>query len=109
MIIWSGWGFLVAVIAFGMSLATEIVTERMAGDDRFYQTHAWPLSLALVFSGAIVWGVGTYLEARGGRVVIDEASGEKLTIGGEHRFFFVPVRYWGPLLMALSALPFILR
>jgi hypothetical protein len=35
MIIWSGWGFLVAVIAFSASLAMEVVTEALVGDDRF--------------------------------------------------------------------------
>jgi hypothetical protein len=56
-IIWSGWGFLVAVIVFGASLATELVTEAV-GDDRFYQTQAWPLALALILSGVTIWTVG---------------------------------------------------
>jgi hypothetical protein len=108
MIIWSGWGFLVIVIAFGVSLAIEVVSEALAGDDRFYQTHSWPMALALVLSGLIVWGLGKYLYARGARVVIDKASGQELTIGGKHTFFFIPMHYWGPVLIALSVLPFIL-
>jgi hypothetical protein len=109
MIIWSGWGFLVAVIVFGASLAVELVTEALVGDDRFYQVHAWPLALALALSGVIIWGVGKYLHARGARVVIDKATGQELTIGGQHRFFFIPMHYWGPVLIALSVLSFILR
>jgi hypothetical protein len=109
MIIWSGWGFLVAIIAFGASLAMELGTEALVGDDRYYQVQAWPLALALALSGAIVWTVGKYLQARGARVVIDKATGQELTIGGQHRFFFIPMHYWGPVLIVLAILPFILR
>ncbi|HEX2444274.1 MAG TPA: hypothetical protein VHJ77_10050 [Vicinamibacterales bacterium] len=109
MIIWSGWGFLVVVIAFGASLAMEVVTEALVGDDRFYQTEAWPLALALALSGVIIWGLGKYVYARGAKVVIDKVTGQELTIGGEHRFFFIPMHYWGPVLIGLSVLPFIVR
>jgi hypothetical protein len=102
-------GFLLAVIVFGASLAMEIVTEAVVGDDRFYQAHAWPLALALALFGVVIWTVGKYLHARGARVVIDRVTGQELTIGGQHRFFFIPMHYWGPVLIALAVLPFIVR
>ena len=83
--------------------------DRSAGDDRFYQAQAWPLALALALSGVIIWGLGKYLHARGARVVIDKATGQELTIGGQHRFFFIPMHHWGPVLIALSVLPFLIR
>jgi hypothetical protein len=109
MIIWRGWGFLVAVFACGASVAMELITETMTGDDAFYQREAWPLALALVGAGIVTWFVGTQLHARGGRAVIDKATGRELTIGGSHTFFFVPMHYWAVLLIALAALPFVLR
>ena len=109
MIIWSGWGFLVAVIVFGASLTMEFVTEAVFRDDRLYQTHAWPLALALALSGGIIWTLGNYLHARGARTVIDKSTGQELTIGARHTFFFISMRYWGPLLLALSILPFVVR
>ncbi len=56
-----------------------------------------------------LWFVGKRLHARGAHSVIDEATGQKLTIGGSHTFFFVPKRYWAVVLIALAALPFVLR
>jgi hypothetical protein len=55
MIIWRGWGFLVAVFAFGASLAMELITESITEDDDFYQTEAWPLALAFVAAGVVIW------------------------------------------------------
>jgi hypothetical protein len=63
MIIWRGWGFLVAVFAFGASLVTELVTESVTGDDGFYQREAWPLALASVVAGIVTWLVGKKLIA----------------------------------------------
>jgi hypothetical protein len=109
MIIWRGWGFLVAVFVFGASLAMELITESMTGDDGFYQREAWPLALALVVAGLVTWLVGRTLHARGGRVVIDKATGRELTIDASHTFFFVPMHYWAVVLIALAPLPFVLR
>lgn len=109
MIIWKGWGFLVAVFVFGASLAMELVTESMTGDDRFYQAQAWPLAVALFVAGVVTWFVGKHFQGRGGRVVIDKATGQELTIGGSHTFFFVPMHYWGVVLIALAPLPLLLR
>jgi len=108
MIIWKGWGFLVAVFAFGASLAMELITESMTGDDTFYQRESWPLALAFVIAGVVTWFVGKALHARGARTVIDKATGQELTIGGSHTFFFVPMHYWGVVLIALALLPFVL-
>ena len=109
MIIWRGWGFLVAVIVFGASLAAELITERLTGDDQFYQVQRWPLALALVVAAVTTWALGSYLRGRAARVVIDKLNGRESTIGGDHRFFFVPMHYWGPLLLGLAFLSFVLR
>jgi hypothetical protein len=109
MIIWRGWGFLVAVFVFGASLAMELITESLTGDDDFYQKEAWPLALAFVVAGIVTWFVGKQLHARGARVVIDKATGRELAIGGSHTFFFVPMHYWAVVLIALAVLPFVLR
>jgi hypothetical protein len=48
--------------------------------------------------------------AKGARTVIDKATGKELTIDGRHDFFFIPMHYWGgAVLIALAALPFVLR
>jgi drug/metabolite transporter (DMT)-like permease len=98
MIIWSGWGFLVAVFTFGASLAMELLTETMTGDSDFYQREPWPLALALVLAGALTWVVGKTLNDRATR-----------TSAARHTFFFMPMHYWAAVRVALALLPFVLR
>lgn len=102
MIIWRGWGFLVAVFVFGCSLVMELVTESVMRDDTYYQQQAWPLTSAIALAGLLSWFVGSALNRRGGRTVVDQATGETLTIGGRHDFFFIPMQYWGPILFGLA-------
>ena len=54
MIIWSGLGFLVFVFAFACSLAMNVVINPLFGHG-YYQTHAWPLALAIAVAGALTW------------------------------------------------------
>jgi hypothetical protein len=109
MIIWRGWGVLVAVFAFGAALAAELIVESTTGDDQYFQREAWPLALALVAAGVLTWLVGRKLNAGAARTVIDKATGRELTIDRSHTFFFVPMHYWGVVLLALAVLPFVLR
>lgn len=90
MIIWSGLGFLVAVIAFGCLVASEFAVESIFQDDQYYQTHGWPKLLALLVAGIIVWLLGRRLK-----------GGEARNRAG-HSLFFIPFEYWGPILIVLG-------
>jgi hypothetical protein len=103
MIIWNGWGFLVAVIVFSSSLLMELATESFYGDATYYQTHAWPLTVALLVAAVLVWVGAQFLDRRPKRVVIDKETGQELVLGQRDDLFFVPVRYW-PLILVAAAL-----
>lgn len=106
MIIWQGWGLLVAVITFASSLVFEIGTESYFADDTYYQTHAWPLTTALLAAAVANWAAAQLLERRGGRVLIDPQTGETVVIGGRHTLFFVPMRYWSVILAFAAMLAY---
>ncbi len=89
-IIWRGLGFLVALFTFVSSLAMELATEAITGDDAYYQREGLPLAVALAIAGALSLGVGTALR-RGGRVPLRQ-----------HSLFFIPMQLWGPILLALG-------
>ena len=105
MIIWSGWGFVVAVIGIGCLLLTELGVEAAMKDDQYYQNNGWPKLVALLIAAVIVWPLGRALNRpRPGRELIDTNTGERVVLpsGGGHSLFFIPVEYWAPLLVVLG-------
>ena len=102
MIEYKGKGYLVAAVGFLLALGTEYATEAWSGDASYYQTHGWPLAAVLLTAGAASWLIGSYLHRKGSRVVIDKATGREETVGGDDTFFFVPIRFWGPILAAIA-------
>jgi hypothetical protein len=111
MIIWSGWGFLVAVIVFAASLLAEFSVESSFHDDTYYQSQGWPLAMALACSAIVTWWLGSYLNRQPGRTVIDKQTGREEILGGmnRHRLFFIPMQYWGPILGVLAVVTYALR
>jgi hypothetical protein len=102
MIIWNGLGFLVGVVTFGCLLATEAGVEWVFKDDTFYQKHGWPKLVGMTVAALLVWVLARILSRRPGRVLMDPATGERVRIGRDHSFFFIPVKYWPPILLILG-------
>lgn len=103
MIIWSGWGFLVAVFVFGCSLVMEILVRSITGNENYYQQAIWPLAFALVLSGVISWFLGKRLNKPNDRNLIDKETGEEVILKkAKHKLFFIPMEYWGPILIGIA-------
>jgi hypothetical protein len=97
MIIWSGWGFIVALIVFGASLLAEVSIEASLHDGNYYQSHGWPLALALLGSAVVTWFLGSFLNRQPEQSAIP------------HRFFFIPMQYWGPILAVVAIGSLVIR
>jgi hypothetical protein len=102
MFIWSGAGFIVAVITFLMLLLTEISVEAVFNDESYYQAHGWPKLVAFFVSGWLVLLIGRYLNKREGRVLIEKETGKEVTLKPNHSLFFINVEYWGYILFGLG-------
>jgi len=100
MVIWSGLGFLVAVITFGACLIANFVLDAQFGEG-FYASHPWAIGAALFVGGIVSSGVGFMLKGRSDRFVVDEQTGERLVINSSnHSLFFVPM-HWAGLIIAV--------
>ena len=98
MIIWSGLGFLVAVIVFGFSLVFNLAFNAWLGES-YYEEHKWPFGVSLLLSAIVCWFLGAYLRNRAAQTVIDASTGQQMVLDrSNHRFFFIPVHLWGPIL-----------
>jgi hypothetical protein len=106
-IVWSGLGFLVAVIVFGCSLAFNFAFDTWWGPG-YYDSHKWPFAISLFLSSIICGVLGLILRTRSSQTVIDKATGEEIVINrSDHSLFFIPVHFWGPILAVISIIVFV--
>ena len=100
--IWSGLGFLVAVITFGCCLIANLVLDAQFGNG-FYSSHLWAVGGALLIGGIFSSGIGFILKGRSDRFVVDEETGERLVINNSnHTFFFIPMHWAGVLIAVIG-------
>ena len=100
MIIWSGWGFLVAVF-YVVGYLIGIPVGSLVSSDPNVAT-----AVSFVIAGLLA-GLGSFLLARQiekgeGRAFIDEATQQRIVVRkSAGSLFFIPTRYWayaGPVL-----------
>lgn len=102
MIIWNGLGFLVVVFVFGAALLCNWAIDANWGAG-YYSSHMWTVGVAMLIGSGPTWVVGDILRKRSAQVVVDKATGEELVLDrANHRLFFVPMYYWGPILGVLG-------
>lgn len=103
MVIWSGFGFLVAVITFAFALLFNFLLDSQFGEG-YYSSHPWAVGTALIFGGIVSSGVGFVLKGRSDRYVRDEETGERLIVNNSsHSFFFVPMHWAGIVIAIIGA------
>lgn len=86
-----GHGYLVLVLIVAIGAGMEWSVETLFEDDTYYQNQAWPLSVAMALAGTTTFVLGRHLNGRS-------------VIGPDHWFFFLPMHYWGPILIGAAAI-----
>jgi len=102
MIIWSGLGFLVVVFGFAALILTEIVSEKLTGDDEFYQQHGWVILIGMLVAAALTYGLHRVLLRQKARVLIDKETGQEIVVRPNHSLFFIPVKWWPAVFTAIG-------
>lgn len=109
MIIWSGWGFLVAIIVIINTLLGKAIFGSITGDATYFQDHSWPMAVMFIISGVMSWYLGKYINKPDGKVYIDTETGEKVMFNKKHSLFFIKMEYWGPILGVIAIVILIKR
>ena len=108
MIIWSGLGFLVPVVAFATLLLTQAVADAVTGVEGYYSAHTGLQTTALLAAAVVLWFLGRYLNGKPGRRLIDEETGEAFVLRPRHTLFWIRMEYWAVALAVLAfAIPFL--
>ena len=104
MIVWRGLGFLVGVIGFGSLILAEFVAESITKDEQFYQENPWVILAGFTVAAVLTFGLYKLLRLKKPRIVIDKETREEFELGGNHSFFFIPVKWWPVAFIALGLL-----
>jgi len=57
----------------------------------------------MFIAAALSWVVGSLLTKRTARTVIDKATGKEMVLDqASHRLFFIPMHYWGGILVVIG-------
>jgi hypothetical protein len=98
----TGKGWLVFAIVFCFSLGANLICDYAAGNRTYWNNHKWPFAISLLVSSPVCWIVGKRLTSRSVRVLVDQETGEKVTVRPDHAYFLIPIHWWGPLLAAIA-------
>lgn len=103
MIIWSGWGILVAVFIAAGLFTTFAATDAL----QLYLPYG-PAGSAAFIIGGLVAAAGILLltrwrESGEARVLVDEPTGQRVEVRrSAGSLFFIPTRYWAWIVMLLA-------
>ncbi|SMD36230.1 hypothetical protein SAMN04488029_2785 [Reichenbachiella faecimaris] len=89
MIIWSGRGILTPLI-----LVTSVVLFISISSEEI-GVYTFPISILL--AGVANWILGKKWNSASGRIVVDEATGERIELKSNHTLFWIKMEYWGVL------------
>lgn len=98
MVIWQGFGIIIPFVVVLMTQGFIFVAEKLGGPGTYDANPLWP-SVDLGLTAILITALGMYLRRRGARVVIDKEAGQELVLRSKHSLFFVPMEYWGGILL----------
>lgn len=103
-VIWRGWGIAVPFIVVAMVLVMELLVDKVTGTPAFRMGHSWIWLVDMLPAALVLWWLGSKLEARPGRMVIDKQTQTEFELKAKHDLFWIPVKWWALPLIALGLL-----
>ena len=108
MLIWRGAGVVVPGLALVILFLTSLSVSLLFKDDNYFATHGWPRLVGCWITAFLVRYVGTTLDKREARVVVDKETGKELLLKPHHDFFFIKLEHWAWILFAAGIIfPFV--
>ena len=100
MIIWKGYGLLVAVYAIVGFVIGVLFSNAIETD------HTWPVALSLSLAAAANYFTAKKLESKS-KTLIDPESGQQVILKRGDSLFFIPMMYWTYIIAGLAVLLFL--
>lgn len=101
MLIWRGWGWMVPVLFVAIYAGGQLLTDAITGDGTYWLEQSWVKFAACFVASSVVGFLGYVLNVGGYQLHISEGLPKESFYS--HTFMFVPMQYWGVLLLAFGA------
>ncbi|WP_419806393.1 hypothetical protein [Terriglobus sp.] len=101
MIVWSGLGFLGALIPFVTAILAVFAANAALGRG-YGAMHMWPMALGVLIGAGLVYLLSVRLD-KPGRLLIDPATGQRVVMKSRHTLFWIPLQ-WIALIAAVVGL-----
>jgi hypothetical protein len=102
---WSGLGFLTVAFGFGGGVAGSLLSDLIQGGTAHNDPMDTLLIAAGLLAGAIAnWFCGRRLNAHPDRVLIDEATKQRVILRRRHNLFWLPMQWWSIPIAILAVL-----
>jgi hypothetical protein len=106
MIVWSGNGlvtiFIVLGFLFGAGYVEANLPQGIPGVATGREAENLIYGGLMLLSALVVWLAGDYFYKRDRRSFVDKSTGKEFYAGGHHSLFFIPMRFWGPIIAVLT-------
>ena len=98
MVVWSGFGWVVAVLAIACLLIGNVIL----GDS--WSGNTWAQAGAMLVTALLTFGFDRFfLAKRADRTLMNKETGEDVVLRKNDSLFFIPVRFWPFVLVAIAA------
>jgi hypothetical protein len=95
MLIWRGWGIVVAgivIVAFVLGVLAASALHLGRNESSLLA------AVSLIPAGIATWYVGKRMNRTARKELIDPATGQTVVVNNPHDFFFIKVEWWGPII-----------
>lgn len=109
MIVWRGCGLLALIIGAVINVGIEQLTDNFflvpEGFKHYRDAHTWAWFVGMLLSAIACWVAGTALEKHAlakAQTVTDRETGQDLRLIGRDDMFWIPVKWWSVVYLALG-------
>lgn len=108
MIIWHGRGVVVAAVAYGSLLVSELTCRAYFHDEKYYQQHGWPKLAGFLVAAGVVWLLQRNQHSEALETANRQIVKEPI-LRPRDRLFFVSVSFWPMILCGLGVAFYFVR
>lgn len=100
MLIWSGRGILTPLILILFIVVSSVLSASLNS----LEVALYTMPVAFLLGGWANWYLGNKWNNVPGRIVVDEATGERIELKPRHTFFWIKMQYWGIAFLVIGGL-----